>query len=58
METLKQFMKVDKEHITRAKGIAENLYKERPHIQIEMLEEIKKYLVLLNQGTINNIKQL
>ena len=51
MERLKEKLGIEEEHILEARGIAEGIYKKPPHIQVEMIAEIKKSVKKRLQAT-------
>lgn len=51
MERLKEKLGIEEEHILEARSIAEGIYKKPPHIQAEMIAEIKKSVKKRLQAT-------
>lgn len=58
MEKFKEKMGLSPEHILEAQKIAEGLYKKPPHIQTEMVSEIKKSLKKRHKATLELIDTL
>lgn len=53
---LVETMKGKPEHILEARNMAEAIHKNRPEVQMEMLQEVKAHLIRLKERDVEQLK--
>lgn len=46
------------EHILEAQQIAERIFKNKPQVQLEMLEEVKQHLIKLTNNSADRLERV
>ena len=55
--SIKEAIMQPKEHILEARTMAEAIFRKPPHIQLEMVEEVSKFLTRLHERTVEQLKE-
>jgi hypothetical protein len=56
--SIKEALGIDKQHIFDAQKIAEGLHRRKPNETIEMMAEIKAYLIVLKEKEIKELENI